>query len=256
MDNKPVKPTNPLFDTLKKHTAARIGLGRSGTSMPLSETLAFKLAHAHARDAVFSEMDKEKIRVKTARFGLPVADVFSRAKDRKTYLQNPDAGRKLSPESAKYLENFTGENSIVIIIADGLSALAVDEQAVPLLDFLIPQLQKNNYKIGLIALAEQGRVALADEIGYITKAKLSLMLIGERPGLSSADSLGVYLTYKPKPRLTDDSRNCISNIRPQGLPPETAAEKIVHLVNEACKLELSGVRLKDNHVLVGIGNGK
>ncbi|MBE7178360.1 MAG: ethanolamine ammonia-lyase subunit EutC, partial [Mucilaginibacter polytrichastri] len=219
----------------------------SGTSIPLNETLKLKLAHAHARDAIFSEVDKENLRVKTAGFGLPVVDVYSCAGNRTTYLQNPEAGRKLTPESAAELQNFTAKNSIVMVIADGLSALAVNEQAVPLLEFLIPALQKNGHKISCIALAEQGRVALADEIGAITEADLSIMLIGERPGLSSADSLGAYLTYQPKPGLTDDSRNCVSNIRPQGLPLRIAAEKIAHLVNEACRLKLSGVKLKDNH---------
>lgn len=235
-----------FLDPLKEFTAARIGLGRAGSSIPLKQSLAFNLAHAHARDAVYSELDLDRLTDGLKEFGLPILQLHSKAAYREQYLKRPDFGRQLNDESAELLEDYKNDNDLVIVIADGLSATAVNHNAINLLKLLIPQLQAAALKLGPICLVKQGRVAIADDIGWALRSKLSVMLIGERPGLSAADSLGVYLTYKPKPGLTDESRNCISNIRPRGLSFKQAEKKIFYLVQEAFKLKISGVGLKDN----------
>jgi len=241
--------TNP-FKPLKAFTAARIGIGLVGSSVPLNHSLEFKLAHAHARDAVYSVLDAEGLSSSLKLFNLPVLHLHSKADNRARYLQRPDLGRKLNDASLDQLEDH-GNMDIVIIIADGLSATAVNQNVNSLLELLIPKLLAVKLKLAPICLVEQGRVAIADEVAYGLKAKLSLMLIGERPGLSAADSMGAYLTYNPKPGLTDEMRNCISNIRPMGLTYNLAADKIFYLIQEAFKRKLSGVLLKDNAGLLG-----
>jgi ethanolamine ammonia-lyase small subunit len=230
---------------LKEFTAARIGIGRTGTSIPLKQLLAFKLAHAHARDAVYSELDIDKLSSDLEQFELPVLHLHSQAAYREQYLQRPDLGRQLNEESIGQLSDYVG-NDVAIVIADGLSATAVNSNAIGLLKILIPQLQSAGLKLAPICLVKQGRVAVADDIGMYMNAKLSLILIGERPGLSAADSMGAYLTFNPRPGLTDESRNCISNIRPHGLHFKPAAKKIFYLIQEAFKRKISGVGLKDN----------
>jgi ethanolamine ammonia-lyase small subunit len=247
MDEIEQLPENDPLSALKAFTAARIGIGRTGTSIPLKQSLEFKLAHAHARDAVYSELDIEKLSAELKHVELPVLHLHSQAAYREQYLQRPDLGRQLNEESISQLEDHLIKDiDIVIIIADGLSATAVNSNAIGLLRLLIPQLQSAGLKPGPICLVKQGRVAIADDIGGCLKAKLSLMLIGERPGLSSADSMGAYLTFNPRPGLTDESRNCISNIRPHGLTFKPAAKKIFYLIQEAFRRKLSGVALKDN----------
>ena len=244
---KPDDPLNPL----KEFTAARIAIGRAGTSIPIKEALEFKLAHAHARDAVYSVLDTEGILNNLTRFNLPGLLLHSKAESRAQYLQRPDLGRKLNDASSEQLKNNSGNYDVVTIIADGLSATAVNENTAGLLKYLIPLLQDAKLKIAPVCLVEQGRVALGDELAYLLNARLAIMLIGERPGLSSADSIGAYLTYNPKPGLTDESRNCISNIRPHGLKYKAAAGKIFYMVQESFRLKLSGVGLKDNQSLLG-----
>jgi len=240
-------PTDNPFSLLKEFTAARIGLGRAGYSIPLKQSLEFKLAHAHARDAVYSELDIEGLTAQLGQFELPILQLHSKAEYREQYLQRPDLGRQLDEKSAGELTSYnTLQTDIAIIVADGLSATAVNHNTMGLLKLLIPQLVAAGLKIAPLCLVKQGRVAVADDIGHQIKAKLSLILIGERPGLSSADSMGAYLTFDPKPGLTDESRNCISNIRPHGLTFKAAAKKIFYLVQEALKRKLSGVALKDN----------
>jgi ethanolamine ammonia-lyase small subunit len=235
------------FMQLKQFTAARIGIGRTGASVPLKQSLELKLAHAHARDAVYSELDIGKLSSDLKQFELPVLLLHSEATYREMYLQRPDLGRQLDNESIEAISDCShNKTDIVIIIADGLSATAVNHHAISLLKILIPQLQSTGLKIGPISLVKQGRVAIADDIGINLKAALSLIMIGERPGLSSADSMGCYITYNPKPGLTDESRNCISNIRPHGLTFKPASKKIFYLIQEAFKRKLSGVGLKDN----------
>jgi ethanolamine ammonia-lyase small subunit len=231
---------------LQEFTSARIGIGRVGTSVPLKQSLEFKLAHAHARDAVYSELDVNNLTDLLKQFDLPVLHLQSRAGHRRQYLQRPDMGRRLNDASVQLLDDVSTETDIAIIIADGLSATAINENAFGLLQVLVPQLTAAGFRLAPVSLVEQGRVAIGDDIGHGLKAKLSLVLIGERPGLSSADSLGVYITYNPKPGLTDETRNCISNIRPGGLSYQKAAKKIFYLISEAFKRKLSGVDLKDN----------
>lgn len=237
------------LDQLKQFTTARIGIGRTGAGIPLKQSLELKLAHAHARDAVYSELDTDKLSSELKQFDTPVLLLHSEAVYREMYLQRPDLGRLLNKESIELIKDYSDSKAdidIVITIADGLSATGVNYHAISLLKVLVPQLQSAGMKLGPIILVKQGRVAVADEIGIHLKAKLSLILIGERPGLSSADSMGCYITYSPKPGLTDESRNCISNIRPHGLAFKSASRKIFYLIQEAFKRKLSGIGLKDN----------
>ena len=240
------KVEDDFMEPLKEFTAARIGLGRTGASIPLKQSLAFNLAHAHARDAVYSELDLDKLSEELTQFELPVLQLHSKAAYREQYLQRPDLGRQLDDDAATQLIDYATNCDIVIVIADGLSATAVNHNAVGLLKILIPQLLGAGLKLSPICLVKQGRVAIADDIGIHLNAELSLILIGERPGLSAADSMGAYLTFNPKPGLTDESRNCISNIRPHGLSFKQASKKIFYLVQESFKRKLSGVTLKDN----------
>jgi len=240
------KAEDDFLEPLKEFTAARIGLGRTGASIPLKQSLAFNLAHAHARDAVYSELDLDKLSEELTQFELSVLQLHSRAAYREQYLQRPDLGRQLDDNAVAQLSDYSTNCDIVIAIADGLSATAVNQHSVNLLKILIPQLLAAGLKLSPICLVKQGRVAIADDIGIHLTAKLSLILIGERPGLSAADSMGAYLTFNPRPGLTDESRNCISNIRPHGLSFKQASKKIFYLVQESLKRKLSGVGLKDN----------
>jgi ethanolamine ammonia-lyase small subunit len=242
---KPIKASESLI-ALQEFTAARIAIGRAGTSIPLKRSLEFKLAHAHARDAVYSELDVPQLTESLKQFNLPVVHLHSMAGYREQYLQRPDLGRKLNEASATELADHHIQADVVIIIADGLSATAINKNAIGLLAVLIPMLQDANFSVADICFVEQARVAIADEIGGAMKAKMSLILIGERPGLSSADSIGAYLTYSPMPGLTDEARNCVSNIRPGGLSYKQASKKIFYLVQESFKRKLSGFLLKDN----------
>jgi ethanolamine ammonia-lyase small subunit len=230
------------WSSLKAFTTARIALGRTGTAIPLKEVLAFKMAHAHARDAVYSRLDINTLEEQLH----PVTILHSRAADRYEYLQRPDKGRRLDDESIASLKPVNAD--IAFILVDGLSATAVNIHAYPLLQHILPLLKE--IKIAPICLVQQGRVAIGDEIGALLNVKLTVVLIGERPGLSAADSLGAYITYAPKVGNTDEVRNCISNIREDGLQYTPAAEKIFYLVKEAMRLKLSGVALKDNHGLL------
>jgi ethanolamine ammonia-lyase small subunit len=236
---------DPL-SALREFTAARIAIGRVGNSIPLKQSMEFNLAHAHARDAVYSVLDLEGLNGKLKVFDLPVLHLHSQATTRHKYLKRPDLGRQLNDESKDQLIGQTMNPDVAIIIADGLSATAVNENTAGLLKILIPMLSAAKLTIAPFCLVEQGRVAIGDDIAGGLNAKLSILLIGERPGLSSADSMGAYLTFNPKPGLTDESRNCISNIRKEGLSYKQAANKIFYLVNEAFKRKLSGVALKDN----------
>jgi len=230
---------------LRKHTPARIALGRSGVSLPTSEHLAFQLAHARARSAVHHALDLSRLASDLRRFGAMV-DVHSAAADRPTYLQRPDLGRQLSPASAaKLAAEVKGPFDVAYVIADGLSAYAIEKNINPFLEAMLAVSDRAGWKRAPLIVAEQGRVALGDEIGSIIGARLVVMLIGERPGLSSPDSLGIYLTYDPKVGLTDADRNCISNVRAEGLSYAEAAYKLHYLASEALRRKLSGVNLKD-----------
>ncbi len=265
---------NPTLDLdpwahLKSFTRARIALGRVGSSLPTKEVLDFGLAHAMARDAVHLPLDTEALASQIEALGLSTVQLHSRAPDRSSYLLRPDWGRRLNEESLATLKQATQpelatQQSVVdedndqpnaldlmIVIGDGLSSLAISNHAVALLaamQVLIP----TNWLIGKVAIVKQARVAIADEIGEACNARLTIMLIGERPGLSSPDSLGIYITYAPQLSFNDANRNCISNVRPQGLNYEAAAKKMMWLVKEAMRLQLSGVALKDESDAVQI----
>lgn len=233
-----------LWESLRRHTPARVGLGRVGHGLPLRHLLEFQVAHAQARDAVHQAVDLGALRAGLT--GHPVAEVRSAAPDRATYLRRPDLGRTLRPEDGPLLAGLPGGGPLVVI-ADGLSATAVQRHALPLLDALVPLLAGSGgggrEALGVV-LASQARVALGDEIGERVGARLVLVLIGERPGLSAADSLGVYLTYGPRRGRRDAERNCVSNIHPPaGLGYATAARTIASLVDGALRLGLSGVAL-------------
>jgi ethanolamine ammonia-lyase small subunit len=227
---------------LRDFTSARVGLQRTGNSLPTHELLALQLAHARAREAVHSKLDLEALGVEMQNHELLFAR--SRATDRNTYLHRPDLGRRLSDESRQRLEARKGAYGAVFVIADGLSALAVQSQAARLIEATLQLLPGTDWPLAPLVVIEQGRVAIGDEIGECLGAALSVVLIGERPGLSSADSLGVYLTWNPHPGLTDADRNCISNIRTEGLSCAAAAWQLVFLMNEARRRKLSGVGLK------------
>ena len=248
MDKPPVDPQNPLLE-LRRLTPARIALGRTGTSMPTSAQLDFQYAHAQARDAVHLPFDSAGLSAQLAEFGRESVLLHSAATDRNSYLQRPDLGRKLSDESAQALRTYAsahpGGVDLVIVVADGLSALAVHRHTLPFLARLEEQVLAEGWSVSPVMLVEQGRVAVADEIGELMRAKMTVILIGERPGLSSPDSLGLYFTYNPKIGLTDAYRNCISNVRLEGLSYGMAAHRLQYLMREACRRQLSGVNLKD-----------
>lgn len=233
---------------LRVYTAARIALGRVGTAPPLRETLQFRLAHAHARDAVYSLLDTEKLMAGIEALGTTAHTVQSQAPHREAYLKRPDLGRTLAAASLPALQGLctTPPPQIVIILADGLSATAINKHALPVLTTLLKQLHDDALTVAPIIMATQARVALADEIGAQLDAQLSIILIGERPGLTSPESMGAYLTYNPRPGRTDESRNCISNIHPEGLPYEAAARKLFYLAHTALRLQISGVHMKDD----------
>jgi ethanolamine ammonia-lyase small subunit len=240
------------WSALRAHTAARIALGRSGGSLPTRAQLDFRLAHARARDAVLAEFDAEALAARLRSLGESVIVVESAAHDRAEFLQHPNLGRTLADESRALLTAHatTAQRcDIAIIISDGLSTLAANTQAEPLLVALLELLRADDWALSPVIVARHARVALQDEIGEILRARLSLMLLGERPGLGSADSLGAYFTYSPIPGCTDADRNCISNIRPGGLPSEDAARKLYSLLTQARRLGVSGVALKDETTL-------
>lgn len=248
MEKPPVDPQNPWLE-LRRLTPARIALGRTGTSLPTRAQLDFQFAHAQARDAVHLAFDHSEIRAQLSERGRETLALQSAAPDRHTYLQRPDLGRKLSDESAQTLRDYASKHpggvDLVLVVADGLSALAVHRHTLPFLTRLEEQMSGDGWSVAPVVLVEQGRVAIGDEIGQLLGAKMVVMLIGERPGLSSPDSLGLYFTYAPKVGLTDAYRNCISNVRLEGLSYGMAAHRLLYLMREACRRQLSGVNLKD-----------
>jgi ethanolamine ammonia-lyase small subunit len=243
------------WESLKAYTAARIALGRTGTAEPLQALLQFRLAHAHARDAVYAVLDQELLLHKLHSLQQAAFVLHTQAANRSEYLQYPDRGRRLHAHAIDQLKAFNSTGyDICLVLADGLSATAINNHAIPVLKLLLPLFESARLSIAPICVVQEGRVAIGDECGHLLQAKLVAVLIGERPGLSSPDSLGVYLTYHPTPGLTDESRNCISNIRPEGLPYQAAAEKISYLINESLRLQLSGVALKDTTAQLGNEN--
>ncbi|WP_404344777.1 ethanolamine ammonia-lyase subunit EutC [Vreelandella venusta] len=248
----PIVIENP-WERLRAFTDARIGLGRAGVSLPTKQLLAFQLAHAQAQDAVHCPLECQTLADElTQALGLstePLA-VHSRAEDRAMYLQRPDYGRRLNEASRQTLQQAAESGQrfdLAVVIVDGLSALAVQQNSAPFLTALYDAFgrDKNEWKLAPLTLVEQGRVAIGDEVGALLNADAVLVMVGERPGLSSPDSLGLYMTWGPEVGLKDDRRNCISNVRPAGLAYEEAARRLLLLLTEARERKLSGVKLKD-----------
>ena len=225
---------------LRKLTAARIALGHAGVSLPTTPQLAFQLAHAQARDAVHVALDVDALR---AQMALPALHVHSMAADRPTYLRRPDLGRRLDDDCRRRLAAHGGDYDLCVVLADGLSAPAIARHAAPFLALLLPALAPLN--VAPLVLATQARVALGDAIGEALGAQLVVVLIGERPGLSAFDSMGIYLTWAPRVGLTDERRNCISNVRPEGLDYPQAVAALLYLITGARRLGATGVVLKD-----------
>ena len=240
----PAPPSRSLRD-LGHLTPARVGLGRSGASLPTKALLEFALDHARARDAVHAAFDIAGVVTGLDALGLETLRVSSHAHTRKDYLRRPDLGRKLDPVSRAALAGRDGTCQLAIAIGDGLSPAAVNAHAVEVIRSLAPKLAARGIDIGLVVVAFGARVALGDEIGALLGARIILMLIGERPGLSAPHSLGAYLTFGPRVGLTDADRNCVSNIHASGLGYDEAAFKIAWLIREALARRTSGVALKD-----------
>lgn len=233
------------WQELRKYTHARVAMGRAGNAMSTSDVLKLRIAHAMARDAVQSEINVKFLSNKLSQLGLNVQQVKSQAADRLDYIRHPHKGRLLHEESRQKLELLQAEKTdLCIIFADGLSADAVNIHAIPFLNLLLQDLKY--WSIAPVVLVEQGRVGLSDPIGEALKAKISLILLGERPGLSAPTSLGAYITYQPQSGNTDEKRNCVSNIQPSGLSYQQAVAKISYLLHEMRSQQLSGVKLKDN----------
>lgn len=248
------EPSHEPWVDLRRFTAARIALARTGASLATGPLLEFRLAHARARDAVHAPLDEARLIADLAGLGLPVLAVASAADDRQGYLMRPDLGRCLAPEAAAVLAAYRSEDTsgydVAFVVSDGLSAHAVQAHARPVLAEVLPRLRADGWRIAPLVVARQGRVAIGDAIASALHAHIVTMLIGERPGLSAPDSMGAYLTWLPPSRpaaaITDAERNCISNIRPEGLPYGEAAFKLAHLLRAIRARGLSGVQLKDD----------
>ncbi|BAN46500.1 ethanolamine ammonia-lyase subunit EutC [Metapseudomonas resinovorans] len=240
--------SNP-WEELRRLTPARIALGRAGISLPTHAQLNFQYAHAQARDAVHLPFDHGALSHALAERGRASLLLHSAAGDRDTYLQRPDLGRRLAAASREQLLQHAQANpdgyDLAVVVADGLSALAVQRHSLPFLERMEDQALAEGWSLSPVVLVQQGRVAVADEVGELLNAKMVVILIGERPGLSSPDSLGLYFTWAPKVGLTDAYRNCISNVRLEGLSYGMAAHRLMYLMREACRRQLSGVNLKD-----------
>jgi ethanolamine ammonia-lyase small subunit len=250
-------PEDPWAE-LRRHTPARIALGRSGGSLPTAELLRFSAAHARARDAVHVPLDEAALLHDLAAAGFAPLQVASEAATRPVYLRRPDLGRRLRAEDLQRLREVAdGPVDLAVVLGDGLSALAVQRHALPVLLALRDALASDPVPLrwAPVVVARQARVALADPIGAALHARLALILIGERPGLSAADSLGAYLTHDPRPGRHDAQRNCVSNIRPEGLTPVAAGRRLAWLLRESLRRRLSGVALKDDSATAMLSHG-
>lgn len=242
--NQPPALPDP-WRRLRELTPARIALGRAGGSLPTRELLDFQRSHAQARDAVQASFDPGSLAAAISSLGLSTIIAHSAADDRKGYLTRPDLGRRLSDESRRLLCSPCEQADVAVIVSDGLSALAVDRYAAPVLSEFLPLAAREGWRLTPVIVVSHGRVAIEDEIGQLLGAKAAVNLIGERPGLSSPNSLGAYLVFDPRPGRTDAERNCVSNIRPEGLAPAAAAATIHYLLGEMLRRRISGIALKD-----------
>ena len=240
--------TADSWGALAQFTSARIALGRAGGSARTATLLDFRLSHARARDAVQMEFHVDPLCAALGRAGIETVRVETAAADRRTFLVRPDLGRRLAPESRAALvtrRSQLGRRDLAIIVSDGLSALAAERQVGPVLTHLVPLLRAAGWSLYPIFVAPFARVKLQDELGELLGARHTLMLLGERPGLGSPDSLGAYFTFTPRAACTDADRNCVSNIRPEGYSPKAAAQKLAQLLCESARRGISGVALKD-----------
>ncbi|NYE25846.1 ethanolamine ammonia-lyase small subunit [Pigmentiphaga litoralis] len=233
------------WDALRAHTSARIAIGRVGGSLPSAEVLRFGLAHARARDAVHHPLNGADLATRLRTAGFRVAQVRSQAPDRQTYLLRPDLGRRLHDDDRDALLAAPPAPELAFVLADGLSTFAVERHALPLLEAMRERFT-TDWAATPVVMVDQGRVAVGDDIGEALQARMVVVLVGERPGLTSPDSLGIYFTYQPRTGRMDSERNCISNVRPEGLPVDAAADKLSHMLRQSLTLQLSGVGLKDD----------
>ena len=236
--------TTDPWSRLRRFTPARIALGRAGSSLPTAAWLALAADHADARDAVYAELDMPAFAAALAPLGLAVLSLRTAAPDRTTYLQRPDLGRQLDGGSAAAVRGASGSFDVALIVGDGLSATAIARNGAEVLAELVPRL--GGLSVAPLCVVTQARVGVMDEIGQELGARAAVILIGERPGLAVPDSVGAYLTFGPAVGNTDAARNCVSNIRPAGLPARAAAETIAWLLRESLVRRLSGVALKDD----------
>jgi ethanolamine ammonia-lyase small subunit len=255
--NKHIIPQDP-WQNLTQFTPARIALGRAGTSLPTKASLEFQLAHALARDAVNIPLDFANFEKRLKKQGYQCLMLETQAENHRIFLQRPDFGRLLCDSALESLKHISQINTdVVVVVADGLSSKAIENHAEPFLSLLLPKLQENEYNLPPICLVKHGRVAIGDAIAEHFGARLCIVLIGERPGLSSPDSMGIYFTYKARSSVTTDAdRNCISNIHKCGLSYEQALKKLLYLINAAEKLQFSGVNLKDETTNSALNNQK
>lgn len=248
-----VQEDETLWQGLRRLTAARIGLRRAGASLATAPLLEFQLAHARARDAVHATLDVTRLTADLEQLDMPVVELASAAPDRQTYLMRPDLGRRLALEAEAALAPLAVGYDVVFLVSDGLSARAAQAHATPVLGHVLPALRAEGWRIAPVALVRHGRVAIGDCLASALHADCAVVLIGERPGLSAPDSLGAYLTWQPGCKTTDADRNCISNIRPNGIDYAEAAFKLVHMLRAMRARRLSGVRLKDDSDRLLIG---
>jgi ethanolamine ammonia-lyase small subunit len=237
---------NDPWTALRTLTVARIGLARAGASLATAPRLDVRLAHARARDAVHEPLDRARLGEDIAQLGCPVLQAESAAADRQQHLMRPDLGRRLSPDSEAALAQHSGAYDIAFVIADGLSARAVQAHATPVLAATLPVLRAEGWHVAPCVVVRHGRVALGDAVANLLGAGCVVVLIGERPGLTAPDSMGAYLTWQPHAQTTDAERNCLSNIRPDGIEYADAAFKVLHLLRAMRARRVSGVALKDD----------
>ncbi|MFT6029908.1 MAG: ethanolamine ammonia-lyase small subunit [Oleiphilaceae bacterium] len=237
------------WQVLKKYTQARIGLGRAGISQSTKDHLDFQLAHAYAQDAVKTPLDWLKLEQSFVKFNIPILTLHSKAKNRDSYLQRPDLGRRLDLESLEKLKAWQVDQDspidVCLVIADGLSTKAIEMQSGNMIKNTLQNLEHAGFSCPLICFVKQARVAIGDEVAECLNAKMVVVMIGERPGLSSPNSLGVYFTYQPRIGFSDAQRNCLSNIRAEGLSYNEACHRLIWLIKQASIKQLSGVKMKD-----------
>lgn len=244
-----------LWVELRRLTPARIGLRRTGASLATGPLLDLQLAYARARDAVHEPLDEQRLVAELGTLGLPVLSVASACKDRHQYLLRPDVGRRLASGAETTLSQHTDSNGydVALVVADGLSARAIQVHAPPVLVGIVPALRAEGWRIAPLVVVRQGRVAVGDVIASTLRANCAVVLIGERPGLSAPDSMGAYLTWQPGAHTTDANRNCISNIRQGGIGYTDAAFKLAYLIRAMRSRRTSGVHLKDDSDRLLIG---